>query len=168
MAVRLEVELQGSVLLGRVVGKKQAPLFYLTQNLRPDFGHTPKRDQKRRSLPACRREAMATALSSSRTNQRRLGASQGWFSTFGDGDDELLVRASAVLKSQGPENWPRGRPGLLRARKNPRSVRGASCGKTREEKTAGGVASRWRHRSGVLVVFFFVRKKRREGDLAQY
>ena len=23
------------------------------------------------------------------------------------GDDELLVRASAVLKSQGPENWPR-------------------------------------------------------------
>ena len=26
-------------------------------------------------------------------------------------DDELLVRASAVLKSQGPENWPRGRPG---------------------------------------------------------
>ena len=27
-------------------------------------------------------------------------------------DDELIVRASAVLKSQGPENWPRGRPGL--------------------------------------------------------
>ena len=26
-------------------------------------------------------------------------------------DDELLVRASAVLKSQVPENWPRGRPG---------------------------------------------------------
>ena len=27
-------------------------------------------------------------------------------------DGELLVRASAVLKSQGPENWPRGpRPG---------------------------------------------------------
>ena len=25
-------------------------------------------------------------------------------------DDELLVRASAVLKSQGPENWSRGRP----------------------------------------------------------
>ena len=23
-------------------------------------------------------------------------------------DDELLVRASAVLKSQGPENWSRG------------------------------------------------------------
>ena len=28
---------------------------------------------------------------------------------FGD-DDELLERASAVLKSQGPENWSRGRP----------------------------------------------------------
>ena len=27
------------------------------------------------------------------------------------GDDELIVRASAVLKSQGPENWSRGRPG---------------------------------------------------------
>ena len=26
-------------------------------------------------------------------------------------DDELLVRASAVLKSKGPENWSRGRPG---------------------------------------------------------
>ena len=26
-------------------------------------------------------------------------------------DDELIVRASAVLKSQGPENWSRGRPG---------------------------------------------------------
>ena len=25
-------------------------------------------------------------------------------------DDESLVRASAVLKSQGPENWPRGTP----------------------------------------------------------
>ena len=25
-----------------------------------------------------------------------------------DDDDELLVRASAVLKSQGPENWSRG------------------------------------------------------------
>ena len=30
----------------------------------------------------------------------------------GNDDDELLVRASAVLKSQGPENWPRGRPGV--------------------------------------------------------
>ena len=28
-----------------------------------------------------------------------------------DDDDELLVQACAVLKSQGPENWPRGRPG---------------------------------------------------------
>ena len=27
-----------------------------------------------------------------------------------DGDDELLVRASAVLKSQGPENSPVGDP----------------------------------------------------------
>ena len=55
-------------------------------------------------------------------------------------DDELLVRASAVLKSQGPENWSRGRPGPHWARTNPRSVRDVSCGKIRE-KTAGGVAS---------------------------
>ena len=27
-------------------------------------------------------------------------------------DGELLGRASAVLKSQGPENWSRGRPGI--------------------------------------------------------
>ena len=40
-----------------------------------------------------------------------------------------------MLKSQGPENWPRGRPGLLWARTNSRSVRGESCGKTREGKT---------------------------------
>jgi len=58
----------------------------------------------------------------------------------GVGDDELLVRASAVLKSQGPENWPRGRPGSHWALTNSRSVRDASCGKTRGE-TAGGVAS---------------------------
>ena len=57
-------------------------------------------------------------------------------------DDELLVvRASAVLKSEGPENWSRGRPGLLWARTNSRSVRGASCGKPREGKTLVG----WRH-----------------------
>ena len=29
-----------------------------------------------------------------------------------DGDGELIVRASAVLKSQGRENWSRGRPGI--------------------------------------------------------
>ena len=56
------------------------------------------------------------------------------------GDDELLVRASAVLKSQGPENWSRGRPGPHWARTNSRSARDASCGKIRG-KTAGG----WRH-----------------------
>ena len=56
-------------------------------------------------------------------------------------DDELVVRASAVLKSQGPENWSRGRPGPLRARTNPRSVRDGLCGKTRGGGTAGGVAS---------------------------
>ena len=33
----------------------------------------------------------------------------------GGDDDELIVRASAVLRSQGPENWPRGRPGNPRA-----------------------------------------------------
>ena len=27
------------------------------------------------------------------------------------GGDELLARASAVLKSQGPDIWPGGRPG---------------------------------------------------------
>ena len=69
-------------------------------------------------------------------------------------DDELLVRASAVLKSQGPENWSHGRPGLLRARTNSRSVRDASCGKIRRggNRRWGGVM--WRRRSGVLVVFF--------------
>ena len=56
-------------------------------------------------------------------------------------DDELIVRASAVLKSQGPENWSRGRPGLLRARTNSRSVRDGLCGKIRGGETAGGVAS---------------------------
>ena len=56
----------------------------------------------------------------------QLGASGGHgdFGGTGDGDDdEFLVRASAVLKSQGPESWSRGRPGPLWARKNPRSVR---------------------------------------------
>ena len=46
-------------------------------------------------------------------------------------DDELLVRASAVLKSQGPENWSRGRPGLMRARTNSRFAWDRSCGKIR-------------------------------------
>ena len=45
-------------------------------------------------------------------------------------DDELLVRASAVLKSQGPENWSRGRPGPHWARTNSRSARDASAGKS--------------------------------------
>ena len=56
-----------------------------------------------------------------------------------DGDGELLVRASAVLNSEGPENWPRGRPGPLWARANSRSVRDTSCEKIRGE-TAGRVA----------------------------
>ena len=56
-----------------------------------------------------------------------------------DDDDELLVRASAVLKSQGPENWPRGRPGLLWARENPRSVRDTPWfGDTRGENRVWG------------------------------
>lgn len=43
----------------------------------------------------------------------RLQSRRGFFqaSDWADDDDELLVRASAVLKSQGPENLPRGRPG---------------------------------------------------------
>ena len=53
-------------------------------------------------------------------------------------DDELLARASAVLKSQGPENFPRGKLFHLWARKKSRSVRGASCGKSREGKPLVG------------------------------
>ena len=77
-----------------------------------------------------------------------------------DDDDELLVRASAVLKSQGPENWSRGRPGLRWARTNSRSVRDASCGKTRRGKNRRWGDVMWRRRSGVLVVcgILFVRK----------
>ena len=42
---------------------------------------------------------------------RRVGRRrQPVFRHAGDDGDELLVRASAVLKSQGPENWSRGRP----------------------------------------------------------
>ena len=54
-----------------------------------------------------------------------------------DDDDELIVRASAVLKSQGPENWSRGRPGLRWARTNSRSARDASCGKIRGKPQGG-------------------------------
>ena len=43
-----------------------------------------------------------------------------------------------MLKNQGPENWSRGRPGLLRARTNSRSVRDTSCGKIREGKNRCG------------------------------
>ena len=91
---------------------------------------------------------------------------ENWPAIMEVGDDELLVRASAVLKSQGPENWSHGRPGLLRARTNSRSVRDASCGKIRRGKNRrwGGVM--WRRRSGVLVVFFsFVNGGR---DLSQH
>ena len=49
-------------------------------------------------------------LASTRQHRNKNAAGQQ-----GD-DDELLVRASAVLKSQGPENWPRGRPGGRPAR----------------------------------------------------
>ena len=52
-------------------------------------------------------------------------------------DDELLVRAPAVLKSQGPENWSRGIPGLLWARANSRSVRGVSFSKKNGKGRAG-------------------------------
>ena len=58
--------------------------------------------------------------------------------SFTDGDGELIVRASAVLKSQGPENWSRGRPGLVRARTNSRSVRGGLCGKIRGKNRSQG------------------------------
>ena len=76
----------------------------------------------------------------------------------GDGDGELLVRASAVLKSQGPENWSRGRPGLVRARTNSRSVRDRPCGKIRGgEKPLVG----WRRMTSQVrgtCGFLFVRK----------
>ena len=49
------------------------------------------------------------AFSAPPARRGRGGCSFGAFSD----DDELIVRASAVLKSQGPENWSRGRPGDL-------------------------------------------------------
>ena len=55
-------------------------------------------------------------------------------------DGESIVRASAVLKSQGRENWFRGRPGPVWARANSRSVRDAACGEIRG-KTCHGVTS---------------------------
>ena len=47
-----------------------------------------------------------------RRKMYRFRDAAGWFrmNTHADDDDELLVRASAVLKSQGPGNWSRGRP----------------------------------------------------------
>ena len=46
------------------------------------------------------------------TGACQFGHGVGGFATnFMLDDDELLVRASAVLKSQGAENWSRGRPG---------------------------------------------------------
>ena len=71
-------------------------------------------------------------------------------------DDELPLRASAVLKSRGAADWSRGRPGPLWARTNSRSVRGTPCGKIWRGRWWGGGV--WRHRAGVLVVFFSVCK----------
>ena len=64
-----------------------------------------------------------------------------------------------MLKSQGPENWPRGRPGPPLGASNSRSVRDTSFGKNPGGKRWwGGVA--WRRRSGVLgtrgILFSFV------------
>ena len=85
------------------------------------------------------------------------------------------LRRAAVLKSQGPENWPRGRPAPLWVRKN-RALSGENrAGKPGRKKNRwwggamGGVM--WRRRSGVLEVvcgilfFFFVRKWRLEWEL---
>ena len=44
------------------------------------------------------------------SNRRKPSDSDRDVPSCFDDDDELLVRASAVLKSQGPENWSRGRP----------------------------------------------------------
>ena len=81
----------------------------------------------------------------------------------------LLVRASAVLKSQGPENWSRGGDPVSFGRVKTRALSGTHrAGKSGGEKNAGGVAScvMWRRRSGVLVVFFsFVNGGR---DLSQH
>ena len=54
----------------------------------------------------------AGALDKARNRQRSAGVSRlaGWPAL---NDDESVVRASAVLKSQGRGNWPRGRPGWL-------------------------------------------------------
>ena len=80
-------------------------------------------------------------------------------------DDELIVRASAVLKSQGPENWSRGRPGLRWARTNSRSARDASCGKIRG-KTAGGVTSC--DAAGPGYLWYSFRLQMRGRDLSQH
>ena len=45
---------------------------------------------------------------SARTHRAHPGVRNSWW-----GYGELIVRASAVLKSQGRGNWPRGRPGPL-------------------------------------------------------
>ena len=75
-----------------------------------------------------------------------------------DDDDELIVRASAVLKSQGPENWSRGRPGPHWARKNSLSARDASRENPGNKPLVG-----WRHvapQVRVQVLFFSVCKWR--------
>ena len=50
---------------------------------------------------------------------------------WGGGGDGLLVRASAVRRSRGASNWPRGRFGPDRARANFRAVREVSLGEIR-------------------------------------
>ena len=77
-------------------------------------------------------------------------------------DDELIVRASAVLKSQGPENWSRGSQWETRSSLGAYKLALCSGRISRENpgenRWWGSVV--WRHRSGVLVLFFSVCKWR--------
>ena len=91
-------------------------------------------ERRERAQPAEAAAAIAAAAAArrrrwaARTRPRRrwwwrhrLSRARDARSRHGGGvdDDELIVRASAVLKSQGPENWPRGRPGTAAAAVRP-------------------------------------------------
>ena len=59
----------------------------------------------------CLWQAPASTQKTKRKTRPAILRSARWRVSRFVGVGELLVRASAVLKSQGPENWSRGRPG---------------------------------------------------------
>ena len=93
----------------------------LAAGRRPQTGNT-QQQEKEAATPSFLRQKCAwliplqgAMLESLRLNARRppavLGGGGPTSERLGD-EEELLGRAPAVLKSQGPENnWPRGRPG---------------------------------------------------------